>query len=93
MDNDQSRPAASAKTVPGMNAAATQALPQISSEEAEEGLALGEIIAVLIDYRWLIATISLLAVAIGLAWLLVSSRCTGQMVCCRSRKKAPGSAR
>ena len=71
MDNDQSRPAASAKTVPGMNAAATQALPQISSEEAEEGLALGEIIAVLIDYRWLIATISLLAVAIGLAWLLV----------------------
>jgi len=54
-----------------MNAAATQALPQISSEEAEEGLALGEIIAVLIDYRWLIATISLLAVAIGLAWLLV----------------------
>ena len=71
MDNDSSRPAASAKTVSGMNAAATQALPQISSEEAEEGLALGEIIAVLIDYRWLIATISLLAVAIGLAWLLV----------------------
>ncbi|HNO13848.1 Tyrosine-protein kinase Wzc [Candidatus Accumulibacter phosphatis] len=71
MYKDRSRPAASAKTVPGMNAAATQALPTLSSEDADEGLALGEIIAVLIDYRWLIAAISLLALAIGLAWLLV----------------------
>ncbi|MEF8768006.1 polysaccharide biosynthesis tyrosine autokinase [Candidatus Accumulibacter contiguus] len=55
-----------------MTAAAMQPLPQISSEEVDEGLALGEIIAVLMDYRWLIAAISLLALAIGLTWVFVS---------------------
>ena len=72
MDNDQSRLSANTNALPGMTAAATQPLPQISSEEVDEGLALGEIIAVLMDYRWLIAAISLLALAIGLTWVFVS---------------------
>ena len=70
MDNDQSRLSANTNALPGMTAAATQ--PQIFSEEVDEGLALGEIIAVLMDYRWLIAAISLLALAIGLTWVFVS---------------------
>ncbi|KFB71432.1 MAG: putative tyrosine-protein kinase in cps region [Candidatus Accumulibacter phosphatis] len=72
MDNDQSRLSANTNALPGMTAAAMQPLPQISSEEVDEGLALGEIIAVLMDYRWLIAAISLLALAIGLTWVFVS---------------------
>jgi tyrosine-protein kinase Etk/Wzc len=47
-------------------------MQQMSSEEEDEGLALGEIIAVLMDYRWLIAAISLLALLLGLAWVLVA---------------------
>ncbi|MEF8698563.1 MAG: polysaccharide biosynthesis tyrosine autokinase [Candidatus Accumulibacter sp. UW20] len=58
--------------MPGMTAGATQPVQQLASDEDEEGLALGEIIAVLIDYRWLIAAISLLALMLGLAWVLVA---------------------
>jgi uncharacterized protein involved in exopolysaccharide biosynthesis len=72
MDNDQSRPFPNAGSVPGMNTAATQPMQQASADEEDEGLALGEIIAVLMDYRWLIAAISLFALALGLAWVLVA---------------------
>jgi tyrosine-protein kinase Etk/Wzc len=35
-------------------------------------LALGEIIAVLMDYRWLIAAICLMALLLGLVWVFAS---------------------
>ncbi|MCM8594283.1 polysaccharide biosynthesis tyrosine autokinase [Accumulibacter sp.] len=41
-------------------------------EQEEEGLALGEIIAVLMDYRWLIAAICLVSLLAGVAWVLVA---------------------
>ena len=72
MDNDQSRPFPNAGSVPGMTTVATQPMQQAAADEEDEGLALGEIIAVLMDYRWLIAAISLLALALGLAWVLVA---------------------
>jgi tyrosine-protein kinase Etk/Wzc len=72
MDNDQSRPFPNAGSVPGMTTVATQPMQQAAADEEDEGLALGEIIAVLMDYRWLIAAISLFALALGLAWVLVA---------------------
>ncbi len=72
MDNDYSRPSFNANGAPGMTGVATPSMPQASSENEEEGLALGEIIAVLMDYRWLIATICLVALVLGLAWVLVT---------------------
>jgi tyrosine-protein kinase Etk/Wzc len=72
MDNDQSRPFPNAGSVPGMTTVATQPMQQATADEEDEGLALGEIIAVLMDYRWLIAAISLFALALGLAWVLVA---------------------
>ncbi len=72
MDNDQLRPSLNASSVQSMTAAATQPMQQLSSEEEDEGLALGEIIAVLMDYRWLIAAVSLLALLLGLGWVLVT---------------------
>jgi hypothetical protein len=39
---------------------------QVATEDDDEGLALGEIIAVLMDYRWLIAAICLMALLLGL---------------------------
>jgi len=47
-------------------------MPQLASEDEDEGLALGEIIAVLMDYRWLIAAICLCTLALGLGWVFVS---------------------
>jgi tyrosine-protein kinase Etk/Wzc len=49
-----------------------QPTPQLASEDEDEGLALGEIIAVLMDYRWLIAAICLCTLALGLGWVFVS---------------------
>jgi tyrosine-protein kinase Etk/Wzc len=72
MDNDHSRPFPNTGNGPGMNTAATQPMQQAAIDEEDEGLALGEIIAVLMDYRWLIAAISLFALALGLAWVLVA---------------------
>lgn len=53
----------------GSSAPSTRAA---SSDEEEEGLALGEMIATIMDYRWLIAAISLLALILGLAWIFVA---------------------
>jgi tyrosine-protein kinase Etk/Wzc len=72
MDNDHSRPFPNTGSGPAMNTAAPQPMQQASADEEDEGLALGEIIAVLMDYRWLIAAISLFALALGLAWVLVA---------------------
>jgi len=74
MDNDQSRPSFNAAGVAGVAGTAmpTQPMHQIAPEDDDEGLALGEIIAVLMDYRWLIAAISLMALLLGLVWVFAS---------------------
>jgi tyrosine-protein kinase Etk/Wzc len=74
MDNDQSQNSSTRPGVAGRSDAQAQAQPmqQMSSEDEDEGLALGEIIAVLMDYRWLIAAVSLLALVLGLAWVFVA---------------------
>lgn len=43
-----------------------------STDEEGEGLAVGEIIAVLMEHRWLIATITTLFLLLGVAWTFVS---------------------
>jgi tyrosine-protein kinase Etk/Wzc len=76
MENDQLKPSQTAGSFPGMSANVTQqsyATQPSASSEDEEGLALGEIIAVLMDYRWLIAATCLFSLVIGLAWVLVAS--------------------
>ena len=72
MENDQSRPLFNATGGSGMSGSATQPLPQVASEVEDEGLALGEIVAILLDYRWLIAAICLVALLLGLGWVLVA---------------------
>ncbi|MEF8709311.1 MAG: polysaccharide biosynthesis tyrosine autokinase [Candidatus Accumulibacter propinquus] len=74
MDNDQSRPSFNAAGVAGVAGAAVPASPmhQVATEDDDEGLALGEIIAVLMDYRWLIAAICLMALLLGLVWVFAS---------------------
>ena len=72
MEHDQLRPPYTASGSPGMSAGGIQQ-SQVASLEDEQGLALGEIIAVLMDYRWLIAATCLFAVLVGLAWVLVAS--------------------
>jgi len=71
MDNDQSKLSPGPGGMAGMTSALLPPVQQAVAEE-EEGVALGEIIAVLMDYRWLIAAISLLALVLGLGWVFVS---------------------
>ena len=76
MDTDQLKPSHTAGAVPGVSANMTQqsyATPPSAPGDGEEGLALGEIIAVLIDYRWLIAATCLFAVIVGLLWVVIAS--------------------
>lgn len=74
MENDQITSPFNSPGASGLTGAQTQvrSTSQISSDDEDEGLALGEIIAVLMDYRWLIAAISLAALVLGLAWLFVA---------------------
>ncbi|WP_291984810.1 polysaccharide biosynthesis tyrosine autokinase [Candidatus Accumulibacter sp. ACC007] len=74
MDNDQSQTSFNTAGAAGRSGAQapTQSLQQTSSEDDDEGLALGEIIAVLMDYRWLIAAVTLFALVLGLAWVFVA---------------------
>lgn len=41
-------------------------------DQDDDGLALGEILAVLIDYRWLIAAITIAGVLLGAAWTFIA---------------------
>lgn len=41
-------------------------------DQDDDGLALGEILAVLIDYRWLIAAITVAGVLLGAAWIFIA---------------------
>lgn len=70
MDNDHLRPSPDSGGTAVTPAVSTQPTQQLSSEEDAEGLALGEMIAILMEYRWLIAAISLLALTIGLVWVV-----------------------
>lgn len=60
MDTDKLKPAA----LPGQQV--------VDSDEAGEGLAVGEIIAVVMEHRWLIAGVTALFLALGLAWTFVA---------------------
>ena len=66
MEQDQPRPSNNA---PALASAIT---PQITHEAEEEGISLGEILATLMEYKWLIASITLAALIIGLAFTFVS---------------------
>lgn len=43
-----------------------------TDDQEDSGLALGEAISVLIDYRWLIAVVTLLGVLLGAAWTFIA---------------------
>ncbi len=60
MDNDQLKPSSIAQ------GAAQQ------DDQDDEGLALGEIIAVVFEYRWLAAAITAIAILLGAAWIFVA---------------------
>jgi tyrosine-protein kinase Etk/Wzc len=65
---EQDQPRFSSNT-PALASAMT---PQINHEAEEEGISLGEILATLMEYKWLIASITLAALIIGLAFTFVS---------------------
>ncbi|MCB1965439.1 polysaccharide biosynthesis tyrosine autokinase [Accumulibacter sp.] len=76
MDNNQSNSSFSASGVanrPGGQQMQPLSAQRESPEDEEEGLALGEIVAVLMDYRWLIAAVSLFALLLGLAWVFIAT--------------------
>jgi tyrosine-protein kinase Etk/Wzc len=66
MEQDQPRPSNNAPAL------ASAIAPQITHEAEEEGISLGEILATLMEYKWLIASITLAALIIGLAFTFVS---------------------
>ncbi|MBK8317932.1 MAG: polysaccharide biosynthesis tyrosine autokinase [Betaproteobacteria bacterium] len=66
MEQDQPRPSNNAPAL------ASAMAPQITHEAEEEGISLGEILATLMEYKWLIASITLAALIIGLAFTFVS---------------------
>ena len=72
MNNDHSKASLNQPGVPGMSGTQAPSMQQTSPEGEDEGLALGEIIAVLMDYRWLIAAICLFTLLLGLAWVFVA---------------------
>ncbi len=49
---------------------------------------LGEIIATLLEYKWLILAVTSMALAIGVFVALVSTPSTAPTPCCRSKTKA-----
>jgi len=66
MEQDQFRPT---NNTPVIN---TASAPQVQLEDEEEGISIGEIIATVMEYRWLIASITLVALVLGLAVVFVS---------------------
>jgi hypothetical protein len=55
MEQDQPRPSSNTPAL------ASAIAPQITHEAEEEGISLGEILATLMEYKWLIASITLAA--------------------------------
>ena len=54
------------------SAAASGIAPQIVLDDEDEGISLGEIIGIVLEYRWLIAAVTLVALIIGLFVVVVS---------------------
>jgi hypothetical protein len=69
MENDQQKPIFSPPASQAMFSAPAQGQPVMASDD-DEGLALGEMIAVCMDYRWLIAAICLFSLLFGLGWVV-----------------------
>lgn len=61
MENENIKPAA---LMPGQQITA--------SSEEDEGLAVGEIVAVVMEHRWLVAGVTALALSLGIAWSVVA---------------------
>ncbi|HNC27694.1 polysaccharide biosynthesis tyrosine autokinase [Accumulibacter sp.] len=72
MENEQAKPIFSPPASPVTLGAALQGQSVGPAGEEDERLALGEIIAVLLDYRWLIAAICLFALLLGVGWVFAS---------------------
>ncbi len=69
MENEHRNPVAAQTSAPLAGAMVGQ---QIQSDDENEGLAVGEIIVVVMEHRWLVAGITSLALLLGLAWTFVS---------------------
>ncbi|MER2601328.1 MAG: polysaccharide biosynthesis tyrosine autokinase [Candidatus Competibacter phosphatis] len=54
------------------SAAASGTAPQIVLDDEDEGISLGEIIGIILEYRWLVAALTLVAVIMGLFVVVVS---------------------
>ena len=54
------------------SAAASGIAPQIVLDDEDEGISLGEIIGIILEYRWLVAALTLVAVIMGLFVVVVS---------------------
>lgn len=65
MNQDQHQP------VPNASGSHSVSASQINHEEDEEGISLGEIIAAVMDYKWLVAAVTLGAVLLGLMYILL----------------------
>ena len=91
MENEQAKPIFSPPASPVTLGAALQGQSVGPAGEEDEGLALGEIIAVLLDYRWLIAAICLFALLLGVVGFLPASRHIGPTVCFRWKKRVRAS--
>lgn len=69
MEQDQLKTTAAA---PAYAPAHAQFVPPTAQDAEEEGISIGEIIANTMEYKWLIASLTLLAFLIGLAFIFVS---------------------
>ncbi len=69
MDNEHRTPAPAQTSAPHGGGTAGQ---QIQREDEDDGLAVGEIIAVVMEHRWLVAAVTTLALLLGLTWTFVS---------------------
>jgi len=69
MDNEHRTPAPAQTSAPLVGSMVGQ---QIQREDEDKGLAIGEIVAVVMEHRWLVAVITSLALLMGLAWTFIS---------------------
>lgn len=66
MEQDQLKVSAVAQTV------GTSQTSQVTLEENDEGVSIGEIVATIMEYRWLIVAVTVLAILIGLVVIFVA---------------------
>ncbi len=56
-----------------MSADQISTVPNVLTEESEDEINLGEILATLLEYKWLIATVTFLSTLLGVAWLFIAT--------------------